>query len=230
MIQPRDICVVIPAFNEGSVIADVVERVRKVGFEQILVINDGSVDDTASKARAAGAVVISHLVNRGAGAGSQTGIMYARRMNISYLVQIDADGQHFPEDIRLLAQLMDNEQADIVIGSRFMQPNKDIPLIRVLYNKLSNVFTNWFCTRWYSDTQSGFRMLNRTAIESLDLHIDGFGYCSEMIILGEKNGLTIREVPIRVAYTAYSMSKGQDLYMGINTAMNILWKLVSHPK
>lgn len=230
MIQPRDICVVIPAFNEGTVIADVVERVRKVGFEQIVVVNDGSMDDTASKARAAGAVVISHLVNRGAGAGSQTGIMYARRMNISYLVQIDADGQHFPEDIQILAEQMETDQADIIIGSRFLRSNKDIPMIRVVYNKISNVFTNWFCTRWYSDTQSGFRMLNRNAIESLDLHIDGFGYCSEMIILGEKSGLTIREVPIRVVYTAYSMSKGQDLSMGINTAMNILWKLVSHPK
>lgn len=230
MIQPQDICVVIPAYNEGSVIAEVVGRVRNEGFAHILVVNDGSSDDTAAQAERAGAVVISHLVNRGAGAGAQTGIQYARLNGIAHIVQIDADGQHFPEDIRKLAEVMDQEQADIVIGSRFMSRNKDIPMIRVLYNKLSNVFTNWFCTRWYSDTQSGFRMLNRVAIESLDLHIDGFGYCSEMIILGEKSGLIIREVPIRVAYTAYSMSKGQDLYMGINTAMNILWKLVSHPK
>ncbi len=230
MIEPKDILVVIPAFNEGTVIADVVLRVIDEGYLNVLVINDGSVDQTSEEARRAGAVVVSHMVNRGAGAGAQTGIAYARKHQISYIVQIDADGQHFPEDIRDLSSAMEMESADIVIGSRFMNPNKDIPVIRVIYNKLSNVFTNWFCTRWYSDTQSGFRMLNRAAIETIDLHIDGFGYCSEMIILGEKSGLKITEVPIRVAYTAYSMSKGQDLYMGINTAMNILWKLVSHPK
>ncbi len=230
MIDPKDILVVIPAYNEGTVIAEVVRRVRDEGYPHVLVINDGSTDQTREQAEQAGAIVVSHLVNRGAGAGAQTGIAYARKHQIAYIVQIDADGQHYPEDIRDLSQLMESEEADIVIGSRFMNPNKDIPVIRVVYNKLSNVFTNWFCTRWYSDTQSGFRMLNRTAIETIDLHIDGFGYCSEMIILGEKQGLKIAEVPIRVAYTAYSMSKGQDLYMGINTAMNILWKLVSHPK
>lgn len=230
MIEPTDILIVIPAYNEGTVISDVVHRVMAEGYPHVLVVNDGSSDDTCEQAKKAGAIVISHLINRGAGAGAQTGIDFARRKGMKYIVQIDADGQHYPEDIRSLSETMDSENADIVIGSRFMVTNREIPKVRVIYNKISNVFTNWFCTRWYSDTQSGFRMLNRTAIEEIDLHIDGFGYCSEMIILSEKRGLKISEVPIRVIYTQYSMSKGQDLQMGITTALNILWKLVTHPK
>lgn len=229
-IQPNDVWVVIPAFNEGPMVGEVVRRVKAAGFEQVLVVNDGSTDDTAAAAAAAGAQVVSHLINRGAGAVTQTGIRYARARGVAYLVQMDADGQHFPEDIPHLVRRMAAGECDIIIGSRFVNGRGDIPLIRVLYNQISNVFTNWFCQRWYTDTQSGFRMLNRKAIERLELRLDGFGYCSEMIVQAEKLDLEVAEVPIRVTYTAYSMSKGQDLYTGVATAMNLLWKLVFYPK
>lgn len=211
-------------------VGEVVRRVRGCGFDQVLVVNDGSTDDTAEAACRAGARVLSHPINRGAGAVSQTGILYARRNGIRYLVQMDADGQHHPEDLVRLLDRMSRGDCDIVIGSRFMEANKEIPMVRVVYNQISNVFTNWFCRRWYTDTQSGFRMLNRQAIERLELHIDGFGYCSEMIIQAEERDLRVEEEPISVSYTAYSMSKGQDLHTGIITALNLLWKLVFYPK
>lgn len=229
-IQPSDVWVIIPAYNEGPMVGEVVRRVRGCGFDQVLVVNDGSTDDTAEAACRAGARVLSHPINRGAGAVSQTGILYARRNGIRYLVQMDADGQHHPEDLVRLLDRMSRGDCDIVIGSRFMEANKEIPMVRVVYNQISNVFTNWFCRRWYTDTQSGFRMLNRQAIERIDLHIDGFGYCSEMIIQAEARDLRVEEVPISVSYTVYSMSKGQDLHTGIITALNLLWKLVFYPK
>lgn len=225
-----NICIVIPAFNEGTVIGQVVQRVRDLGFTRILVVDDGSSDDTKEQAIQSGALVISHLINRGAGAAAQTGISYVCAQGIDYLIQMDADGQHFPEDIIKMCEAMESTDADIILGSRFIDPSPGIPVFRIIYNQLSNVFTNWFCNHWYTDTQSGFRMLGKRAIENLDLQIDGFGYCSEMIVLAEQLGLTIHEIPIRVLYTPYSLSKGQNLQMGISTALSILWKLVFHPK
>lgn len=225
-IAEQDISVVIPAYNEAPVIASVIGRVRACGFLRVIVINDGSSDDTARRAREAGAMVINHPINRGAGAAAQTGIAYARRQGLPYLVQIDADGQHFPEDIPVMAARMAETDCDIVIGSRWLGRNEGVPVSRIAYNRISNVFTNFFCRRNYTDSQSGMRLLNRRAIALLDLHLDGFGYCSEMIVQAEERKLKIEEVPIRVAYTDYSMSKGQDLQMGITTALNLLWKLI----
>lgn len=229
MITKTDITVIIPAFNEGSVIRSVIERVRESGYPNVVVINDGSKDNTAHEATIAGAVVVSHPINRGAGAAAQTGILYARRNNIQYLVQIDADGQHYPEDIEKMAANMIDQQSDIVIGSRWIERSEGVPGTRIAYNQISNIFTNVFCKNKYTDSQSGMRLLNRRAIEKINLHLDGFGYCSEMLVHAETESLSISEVPIRVAYTEYSMSKGQDLQMGITTAINLLWKLIFHP-
>lgn len=226
MIQKADISVVIPAYNEGQVVGQVVRSISDCGFARVIVVNDGSKDNTAEAASRAGATVLSHPINRGAGAAAQTGIAYARRQGFAYLVQIDADGQHFPSDIEAMAARMAASGCDIVIGSRWLGRNTGAPATRVAYNRISNWFTNFFCRGCYTDSQSGMRLLNRRAIEKLHLHLDGFGYCSEMIVQAEEQRLKIEEVPIRVAYTEYSMSKGQDLQMGITTAMNLLWKLI----
>ena len=226
MIAKTEIAVIIPAYNEGSVIRSVIERIYQCGFSKVVVINDGSSDNTAEEARLAGAKVISHPINRGAGAASQTGVLYARKLGLKYIIQIDADGQHYPEDIDKMANEMAETGCDIVIGSRWIERSEGVPATRIAYNQISNIFTNIFCKGKYSDSQSGMRLLNRKAIEKLDLQLDGFGYCSEMIVHAEEEGLTIGESPIRVAYTEYSMSKGQDLQMGITTAINLLWKLI----
>jgi glycosyltransferase involved in cell wall biosynthesis len=229
MIDKKDIVVVIPAYNEGPMIRTVVERVKACGYYQVVVVNDGSRDNTRQEAMKAGATVISHPINRGAGAAAQTGILYARRSGIQYIVQIDADGQHYPEDIEKMSARMSEMSSDIIIGSRWIERSEGVPATRIAYNRLSNIFTNFFCRSNYTDSQSGMRLLNRRAIERINLHLDGFGYCSEMLVHAEEMKLKVGEAPIKVAYTEYSMSKGQDLQMGINTALNILWKLIFHP-
>jgi polyprenyl-phospho-N-acetylgalactosaminyl synthase len=224
MISKSQVVVCIPAYNEASIIAEVISTLHHVGFTHILVIDDGSSDDTSSVARQSGAQVVSHLINRGAGAAAQTGIAYARRFGFEYVLQLDGDGQHYPEDADLLLTAMHEGDFDLVIGSRFLNKNHEIPQRRIIYNKISNLFTNWFCIGNFTDSQSGFRLLNRKAIENLNLTLDGFGYCSEMIFMAEKGGLGIGEVPIRVRYTTYSMSKGQSLGNGIDTALHLLYK------
>lgn len=228
MIPAKDIAVMIPAYNEGPMIREVVTHVRSCGYGNIVVVDDGSRDNTRQQALEAGARVISHPINRGAGAASQTGILYARRQGFPYIIQLDADGQHHPEDMEALIAKMAEGRWDIVIGSRFIQMADGIPPTRIAYNRISNLLTNWFCHSSYSDSQSGFRMLNRRAIEKLNLGLDGFGYCSEMIVVAERLGLSVGEAAIKVSYTEYSMSKGQDLHTGVNTAVNLIWKLIFH--
>ncbi len=224
MISKSQVVVCIPAYNEASIIAEVIHNLFNVGFSHILVIDDGSSDDTPNVARQSGAQVVSHMINRGAGAAAQTGITYARKYGFEYVLQLDGDGQHYPEDADLLLEAMQTGNFDLIIGSRFLNNNHEIPERRILYNKISNLFTNWFCIGNFSDSQSGFRLLSRKAIENLNLTLDGFGYCSEMIFMAEKGGLRIGEVPIRVRYTAYSLSKGQNLGNGIDTALHLLYK------
>lgn len=226
MIHPADLYICLPAFNEASVLSGVIDSLRLEGYCNVCVIDDGSSDGTAEVARRAGAITVSHPINRGAGAAVQTAIELARRNGWKYLLLMDADGQHLSTDIELLTVKMSVADCDIVIGSRFLTPQPGIPRSRRIFNGIGNQMTNLFCDRNYSDTQSGLRLLNQRAINTLQLRIDGFGFCSEMIHQAEAAGLDITETPISIRYTDYSQSKGQDLPMGFTTAIHFLWNLV----
>lgn len=218
--------VILPAYNEAEVIGNVITEIRSAINCHIVVIDDGSDDPTAAYAQAQGVRVVRHLINRGAGAACMTGISLARKMNWQQIAFLDADGQHVAADLLVLQARMQETGADLVIGSRFLHSENAIPGIRRFFNSIANLLTNTFCKNSYSDTQSGFRLLNRRAIESLDLHQDDFSYCSEMIVQAEQLALEIRECPIAVRYTAYSMRKGQDFQVGVMTAFHFLWKLI----
>jgi len=224
-VQEDNILIILPAYNEASVIAEVIKAIKNEGFSSICIVDDGSQDTTAQIATNAGATVISHPINRGAGAAAQTGITYANENGFQYCVLMDSDGQHLPQDITNMYTAMTNNQSDIVIGNRFIDKSNEVPTHRRFYNRIANVVTNVFCKKSYSDTQSGFRLLNRQAIERLNLKNRGFGFCSEMIIYAEKAGLKISETPIQVLYTPYSMSKGQNLEEGVRTARSIFWRV-----
>ena len=226
MIQPSQLYILLPAFNEAPRIQDVIRGLISAGFSNIIVIDDGSSDNTEELARQMDILVVRHFINRGAGAAIQTGIELARQKEWSMIALMDADGQHNPEDIKQLVHTMNQSNCDLVIGSRFQNKKSDMPKTRILFNGIANLMTNLFCENHYSDSQSGLRLLNRKAIESLDLQIDGFGFCSEMLIKAERAGLKIKETPIQVQYTQYSINKGQDFHMGITTAFNFLWNTI----
>ncbi len=227
MIRKTDIQIYIPAYNEESIIGEVLQIIRRYGYPNLYVIDDGSTDGTVVNARQANSKVIQHAINRGVGAATQTAIEWARSTDCQYMILMDADGQHLPEDMEALIQRMSTGDCDIVIGSRFLDDLSGMPRSRQWLNRLANVLTNLFCKFTYSDTQSGFRMLNRNAIESLQLTLDEYGFCSEMIILAERKGLKVAEVPTQIVYTSYSLGKGQDFYMGIRTAIDVLRKVIS---
>ena len=224
-INKSDLLIILPAYNEAKVIGKVLMDIQKEGYLNICLIDDGSSDNTHKIAKNYGVQVLTHLVNRGAGAAIQTGITYAKNEDYQFAILIDGDGQHLPKDIESLCQKMEKTDADIIIGNRFFITENSVPKHRIAYNQIANVFTNLFCKNNYDDTQSGFRLLNRNAIEKINLKNRGFGFCSEMIIISEKLSLKIEQTPIRVLYTEYSMNKGQNLREGVRTARSILWNI-----
>ena len=225
MIEKSDIHIFIPAFNEAQAIGKLIVSLGLHGYENIYVIDDGSTDGTADIATKESAELIRHFVNRGVGAATQTAIEFSRLKDLDYILLMDADGQHIAEDIETLINCMSGEDVDIVLGSRFLKDSDAMPRMRKRYNYLANTLTNLFCINSYTDTQSGFRMLNKTAIRSLNILLDDYGFCSEMIIHAERLGLRIKEVPVETIYTSYSLSKGQNFFKGIRTGISILERI-----
>lgn len=223
---PKDkILIIIPALNEATRISPVITRLLESGYPKVLVVDDGSTDNTVEVAEMAGATVISHVINRGPGAATQTGFMYARRNNFSALITIDADGQHDVEDVENLVEALEDNDVDIVFGSRFLSQN-DIPKSRIVFNKIANIFTFLFCGKWVTDSQSGIKALNKKAFYRLDIHTDGYEFCSEMVIRAHNLDLKSTEIPVKVYYTAQSQAKGQNFFVGVVTAVNLLHNFI----
>lgn len=212
---------VIPALNEERTIAGVVRESAK-HVDSVIVVDDGSKDQTAGCARSAGAIVLSHAITCGAGASTMTGILAARKIGAEIVVTIDADGQHDPNDIpRLLKPILDGK-ADIVIGTRFVGPKLSIPLLRRIFNSLGNIFTFIVTGKYVSDSQSGFKALGPATVAKIDLHLSGFEFCSEIIREVVQHNWRVKEIPIKVIYSDYTMAKGQSFSRGVITACKML--------
>lgn len=204
--------IIIPAFNESQVVFNVLkslpQKIEGIDRLQVLVINDGSTDKTLQEIHRAKVNVASHVLNRGVGAATKTGIDWARRKNADIVVTSDADGQHDPSDIAKVVKPIITRRADLVIGSRFLQKQK-IPLDRLLINWLANLVTFTLFGVFSTDSQSGFRAFSKKAIKSLDFKADRMDFSSEILLEAKKQKLKIVEVPIKAIYTKYSRLKGQ---------------------
>lgn len=211
---------VTPAFNEATTIAEVVSAVRAYACHTI-VVDDGSTDDTGSLATLAGATVVTHQVNRGPGAATNTGIKAARAMGATIVVTIDADGQHAPSDIPALIAPILEQRADIVFANRFGRPN-EIPSVRRAYNRCANILTLLATGAWVSDSQCGFKAIGQRALMELDISANGFEFCTQIVREAKNRRWKTAEVPITVSYSAQTMAKGQSLVVGIRTALAAL--------
>jgi glycosyltransferase involved in cell wall biosynthesis len=216
--------VIVPAYNEASQIKKVLTSLKQAGLSQILVVDDGSTDDTALIAERAGATVIQHTLNRGMGAATQTGISWGLKNDISYFLTIDADAQQRAQDLKKIREKLSAHPC--VIGSRFLQANR-IPLFRRIANRAANWITGAFFGVWVSDSQSGLRGFDRSVAEKLNLHADGFEFCSEFIREVCDAGFPIVEIPIHVSYSQDSMAKGQNFSEGLKTFGKLFLKAIT---
>ncbi|RLG72323.1 MAG: glycosyltransferase family 2 protein [Methanobacteriota archaeon] len=197
---------VIPAYNEEKTVGGVVEEVRRY-VDLVIVVDDGSNDKTGEVAEKHGARVVRHVRRRGVGAAVATGYDEALKTGGELFVQLDADGQHRPEDIpRVLAPIVRGE-ADLVIGSRFLGGKApDMPLTKRFGNWLFTKLTKLVSGVEISDSQSGFRAIRREALETLFLH-GVYTYTQEMIIRAVKEGWRVKEIPINVVRRYSGRSK-----------------------
>ncbi|HVW66402.1 MAG TPA: glycosyltransferase family 2 protein [Candidatus Peribacteraceae bacterium] len=211
---------VIPAYNEATRIASVVRAVQKY-VDRVIVVDDGSGDETGKQAKEAGAFVVRHMSNGGAGAATMTGIDAARLMGADGIITIDADEQHAPEDIpALLAPIKDNK-ADIVFANRFGTRNK-IPFIRRVFNGIGNIVSFLATGLWVSDSQCGFKAFGSRALRDVNLRMSGFEFCTEIVREAAQHRWRISEIPTKVIYSEYTLAKGQSFANGVRTAFKIL--------
>jgi len=212
--------VVIPAYNEEKNIGKVLTGVRKY-TQNIIVVDDGSKDKTSQIARDCGANVIRHFINRGLGGALGTGIKAALEQQADIILTLDADGQHDPDEIPKLVEPIKNGEADIVIGSRFLQKQK-MPVFRRVGNYFFNLFTFFLFGIKSTDSQSGMRAFNRKVGESLEIYTSGMEVSSEIIKEIKQQDFRVKEVPIKAIYTDYSLSKGQGFLVGVKTLAKLL--------
>lgn len=216
------VCAVIPALNEATRIADVVRGALQY-TDEVIVVADGSTDGTADVARKAGARVIEHSINSGAGAATMTGLLAARRLGFDAVVTIDADGQHAVQDIPRLVDALKNEHADLVIANRFGRKNS-IPSIRRFANFCGNVLTFAVTGMYLPDTQCGFKVFGQKAVQNINLKMSGFEFCTEIIREAATHKWKVVSVPSKVVYSEYTLAKGQSAVFAssLRTAAKIL--------
>ena len=211
---------VIPAFNEAKRVANVVKDAKRF-VPDVIVVDDGSRDETAAYARNAGALVVSHTENCGAGAATMTGLEAARRVGAGIVVTLDADEQHNPDDIPAMIAPITDGRADVVFANRFGRRNK-IPFIRRAFNAIGNIITFTVTGKWVADSQCGFKAFGPKALKQIDLKMSGYEFCTEIVREAARNKWQIVEVPAKVLYSEYTLAKGQSFAGGVRTALRIL--------
>ena len=208
-VMNKKIFCIIPAFNEEGKIAKVIKDIFPF-FDKIIIVDDGSFDNTYEEAKKSGVVVLRHLINRGQGAALETGNQYALKNGVDLVVHFDADGQFLSDEINDVLEPLKDDKYDIVFGSRFLGKKNNMPFFKknILFPvaRLINLFLGVKTT----DPQSGFRAMNRKALEKIKIKNDGSAHCSEILSKAFKFKLKIKEIPITVLYDEF----GQGIFGG----------------
>lgn len=194
------IMAVVPAYNEGSNICNVVKTIKQsCPYADVVVVNDGSTDNTYSEAVKGGATVLNLIENLGIGGAVQTGYIYAEREDYDVVVQVDGDGQHNPKDICHIVKYIEDDEADMVIGSRFSEKTGYIPSkMRSMGIKFFSFLVSALCGKKFYDTTSGFRAVNKKTIRLFARYYPRDYPEVETILYAHKRGIRIREVPVNM--------------------------------
>ncbi|ACX72098.1 glycosyl transferase family 2 [Methanocaldococcus vulcanius M7] len=226
-LNKEDIFIVIPAFNEEKMIGETLKNLKREGYKNIIVVDDGSSDRTYEIAKKENVIVCRHILNRGLGGALGTGIKCALIYNPKVIVTFDADGQHHPRDVEKVAKPIIEQNFDFVIGSRMMDKKelKNMPLVKRVGNFGLNLITYLMGGYFVTDSQSGLRAFSYESAKKVinALKSDRYEVSSEFIIIAKKHQLKLKEVPIKTIYTEYSMSRGTNVITGFK----ILFKLIT---
>jgi len=211
----------IPAYNEERTIASVILRAQK-HVDTVIVCDDGSTDLTGEIAHRLGAIVLHHKKNLGYGAALRSLFRKAKDVNADIVLTLDADGQHDPWEIPDMVQPILEDKADMVIGSRFLQKNNNVPAYRRFGIKLLTRVSNGSLKKDISDAQSGFRAYNKNAMQKLRLSEEGMGISAEILLKARTEGLRIAEVPVQVNYKGVETSTHNPVRHGLSVLSTII--------
>lgn len=194
---------IVPAYNEEDSIGSVVRGLFRI-VDRVVVVDDGSVDNTKDEAVLSGAVVIRHEINRGQGAALETGHEYARSVGADYVLHFDADGQFDVADILPALQELKNKSADVLFGSRFLDSRSSVPFLkRFIILPLARLFNNFFVGIQLSDAHNGFRIINKKALHKINILQDRMAHATEILAQIKANDLSYVEWSVKVTYLNY---------------------------
>jgi glycosyltransferase involved in cell wall biosynthesis len=215
--------VVVPAYNEASVIGSTVRPLIDAGYS-VVVVDDGSSDGTWDAIQQLPVFGLRHPINLGQGAALQTGMTFALRQGADYVVHFDADGQHRPVDINEVLQPLLEGEADVALGSRFLNAASTaaVPFRRRVFLR-GATYVNFVLTGMLlSDAHNGLRALTRDAAQRIQFRETGYAHASEILHQIRSHRLSYAERPITVLYSDYSIAKGQSLWNGFNIVFELL--------
>ena len=215
---------VIPLFNEGQVIQEVITSLRE-RYPLVVCVDDGSSDDSAARAAAAGALVVVHPYNMGQGAALKTGIDYALRDSaMAQVVTFDADGQHQVEDAAAMIALRESEDVDVVLGSRFLDGRTRPGFVKRIVLRGAVWYSNLTSGVRLTDAHNGLRVLGRSACERISIEQNRMAHASEIVEEIGRHELSVREHPVHILYTDYSRAKGQSVLNSVNIVIDMLFR------
>jgi glycosyltransferase involved in cell wall biosynthesis len=228
-MQNEDVWLVVPLYNEASVIAEVLREARET-FPNVVCVDDGSRDDSAARAAEAGAVVVRHPVNLGQGAALQTGFAYAvSDPDMRYVVTYDADGQHQVHDVVVMVDRIRQGDVRVVFGSRFLDERTQASALKKLVLRTAVAYTNFTTGTRLTDAHNGLRVLSRDVVERLEITQNRMAHASEIVAQigamrfdGER--IAYAEEPVHILYTDYSKAKGQSLWNAVNILAELIWR------
>jgi glycosyltransferase involved in cell wall biosynthesis len=215
------IWVIIPVYNEASSVREVISKVSSYGYT-VVAVDDCSTDQSLAELNAISNIhVLHHMLNLGQGAALQTGITYALKKGAEYLVTFDADGQHPAQAIESFIKPLLNREADVTLGSRFAEGGAatNIPIIRKLILKTAAFITRLTTGLKLTDTHNGFRAFTAAAAQKICLTQNRMAHASQILSQISYNRLKVKELPVVILYTPYSLAKGQQM----KDSVTILW-------
>jgi glycosyltransferase involved in cell wall biosynthesis len=222
-----DVWIVVRCFNEAQVVGSVIEALIR-SFPNVVGVDDGSRDGSADVMRGAGARVVRHEINLGPGAALQTGIEFALLDPAArYFVCFDADGQHQVADAVAMVERMRTEGLDILLGSRFLGSATGMSAARRAVLRTARLFERAVSGVALTDAHNGLRAFSRDFAVQIDLRLSGMAYASELLGLVGRSRLRYAEHPVTIAYTPYSVAKGQRSINSVNIAVDVLVDVIS---
>jgi len=217
---PPDVFVVVPAYNEAPRIGPVLEKLLEVA-STVVVVDDGSRDNTSDVARRYPVWLLRHVVNLGQGAAIQTGITFALQKGALFVATFDADGQHEPRDLLRMYNRLVEEGADYALGSRFLGRTENMPWSRWLMLKAAVWFTRLMSGIWVTDTHNGIRMMTRRGAERIHITLNRMEHASEILDQIARSGYRFIEVPVTIRYSVESLAKGQKTTAAVRLAAKL---------